>query len=145
MQCCVISPEHCRDKFRIDLFSNQLSNEKIARRVIRKHPTSVRHTFHIAKGEEKEFRILDGLSKDNVYSISEINSSSKWCSYHHSKSYDTIDCKAHINRSKPPTKCFNCNEDHFIKDWPKPKKLIQKIYSILTKPYTQHLAPMPKF
>ena len=105
MQCCGISPEHCRDKIKIDLFSYQLCNEKIARRVIRKHPKSVAHAFHIAK-EEKELRILDGLSKDNVYSISEINTSSNWGLYHHSKSYDTVDCKAHINRLKPPTKCL---------------------------------------
>ena len=76
----------------------------IARRVIRKHPKSVTHAFHIAKEEEKELRILDGLSKDNVYSASEINKSSKWCSYHHSKSHDTVDCKGYIIRSKLPTK-----------------------------------------
>ena len=66
MQCCSISPEHCKDKFKIDLFSYQLSNEEIARRAIRKHPKSVAHAFHIAEEEEKESRILDGLSKDNV-------------------------------------------------------------------------------
>ena len=77
MQCLGISPEHCRDKFKIDLFSYELSNEKIARRVIRKHPKSVAHAFKIAKEEEKELRILDGLSKDNVYSLSKINTSSK--------------------------------------------------------------------
>ena len=87
-----------------------------------KHPKSVSHAFHIAKEEEKELRILDGLSKDNVYSTLEINASSKWCSYHHSKSHNTVDCKAHINRSKPPAKCFNFNEDHFIKDCPKLKR-----------------------
>ena len=77
IQCWGISPEHCRDKFKIDLFSYQLCSEKIARRVIWKHPTSVEHAFHITKEEEKELRILYGLSKDNVYSISEINKSSK--------------------------------------------------------------------
>ena len=78
--------------------------------------------MYIAKEEEKELRILDGLSKQNVYSFLEINTSSKWSSYHHSKSNDTVDFKAHINRSKLPTKCFNCNEDHFVKDCPKPKR-----------------------
>ena len=79
------------------------------------------HALHIAK-EEKELRILDDISKDNVYSISEINTSSKWCAYHHSKSQDTVDCKAHINRSKLPTKCFKIDEDYFVKDCPKPKR-----------------------
>ena len=122
MQHCSISPEHCMDKFKIDLFSCQLSNEKIARRVIRKHPKSVANAFHIAKEEEKELRILDSLSKDNVYAIVEINTSSKWYSYHHSKSLHTVDCKAQINRSKPPTKCINCDEDHFLKDCSKPRR-----------------------
>ena len=56
MQCCHISPEHCRDKFKIDLFSYQVSNEKIARRVIRKHPKSVVHAFQIGKEEDKELK-----------------------------------------------------------------------------------------
>ena len=67
MQCCGIWPEHCRDKFKIHLFSCQLSNKKIAMWVIRKHPESVAHAFHIAKEEEIELRILDRLSEDNVY------------------------------------------------------------------------------
>ena len=100
------------------------------------------HDIHITKEEEKEIRILDGLPKDNVYSIVEINTGSRWCSYHHFESHDTVDCKAHINRSKPPTKCCNCNEDHFVKNCPKPKELAQKNLNILNKPYTQHLAPM---
>ena len=124
LQCCGISLECCRNKFKIDLFSYQLSNEKIARRDIRKHPKSVVHAFHVAKGEEKELRILDGLSKDVVYSVLEINTSSKWCSYHYSKSHNTVDCKAHINRSKLATKRFNYNEDHFIKACPKSKRTI---------------------
>ena len=41
MQCSHISPEHCRDKFKIDLFSYHLCNEKIVRSVIRKQPKSV--------------------------------------------------------------------------------------------------------
>ena len=80
------------------------------------------HAFHIAKDEEKELRISNGLPTVNVYSISEINTSSKWCLYHHPKSYNTEDCKTNINRSKLPTKCFNCDEDHFVKDFPKPKR-----------------------
>ena len=51
---------------------SKISNETIARRVIKKHPKSVAHVFHIAKEEEKGLRILDGLSKDNAYSITEI-------------------------------------------------------------------------
>ena len=121
MQFYGISPEHCRDKFEIDLFSYQLSNEKIDRRVIRKHPKSTADAFHIDLEEKKELRILDGLYKDNVYSIVEITTSSKWYSYHHSKSNDTVDCKAYINRSKPPTKLFNCDEDHFVKECHEPK------------------------
>ena len=29
MQCCGISPEHCRDKFKIDLFTCQLSKRNL--------------------------------------------------------------------------------------------------------------------
>ena len=65
------------------------------------------HAFYIAKEKEKELRILDGLSKDIVYSTLENSASSKWSLYHHSKSHDTVDCKAHINRSKLPPRCFN--------------------------------------
>ena len=122
LQCSVISPEHCRDKFKIDLFSYKLSIEKITRRVIRKHPKSVAHAFLITKEEEKNLRILDGLSKDNVYSILEIKTSPKWYSYYHFESHDTVDGKTHIKRSKPPTKCFNCDEYHYIKDCSTPKR-----------------------
>ena len=44
------------------------------------------------------------------------------CSYHHSKSHDTVDCKTHINRSQLPKICLNCDEYHFRKDCPKPKR-----------------------
>ena len=69
LQCCGISPEYCRNKFKTDLFFYQLSSEEIARRVIRKHPNSETHAFGSAKEEEKELRILHGLSKDNVYPV----------------------------------------------------------------------------
>ena len=58
--------------------------------------------------------------------ILDINTSLKWCSYHHSKLHNTSDWKAHINRSKPQTKCFNCDEDHFVCDCPKPKTNTEK-------------------
>ena len=45
----------------------------MAMRFIQKHPKMVAHAFHIAKEEEKEPLIIDRLSKDNVYPISEIN------------------------------------------------------------------------
>ena len=60
MKCCSVSPEHCRDKFKIDIFSYQISNEKIARRVMRKHLKSEAHAFHLAEEGEKELRFLDG-------------------------------------------------------------------------------------
>ena len=73
LQSCCISAKNCIDKLKIDLFSSQLLNEKIARRVIYKHHKTVPHAFHIAKEVEIEVLIKDHLSSDNVYHIAEIN------------------------------------------------------------------------
>ena len=34
---------------------------------------------------------------------------------------NTVECRVHLQRSKPKMQCYNCIEDHFIKDCPKPK------------------------
>ena len=58
LKCCDMRAEHCRDKLKIDLFSSQLSNEKIARRMIRKHSRMAAHAFYIAKEEKKNYKLL---------------------------------------------------------------------------------------
>ena len=54
-----------------------------------KAPKKVAHSFQIAKEEEKELVIIDGPSKDNIYTNSEINNSinAKWCSLYICGSY----------------------------------------------------------
>ena len=51
---CSIAAEEFKDRLKIDLFSTQLWNEKIAHRVIIKHPKIAANSFHIAKEEEKD-------------------------------------------------------------------------------------------
>ena len=68
-KCCGISAEECTDQLKLISFSNQLGNDKIACRVIKNHPKTAAHAFHIVKEEEKGLRIIHGLSKENVYPV----------------------------------------------------------------------------
>ena len=42
--------------------------------------------------------------------------------YSQSKTHDTVECRVHLQRSKSQIKCYNCGDDHFVKDCSKPKK-----------------------
>ena len=46
------------------------------------------HAIFIVKEEEKELRTIDGLSKDKVYPIVEIDG--KWCSFHKTSTHDSV-------------------------------------------------------
>ena len=77
-QVCSSSVEQCRNQLKLDLFSSQLLNEKIARGFIQNHAKTVACTFNIAKEEEKELLIIESISWDNIYPINEVVLQTRW-------------------------------------------------------------------
>ena len=103
------------------------------------------YAFHIAEEEEKELWIISRLSRDSVYSIPGIDSNSKLCSYHKSKTHNTVDYKTHVNRSKPITKYFICRDEDLAKDFPNSRNFNKDICPHSTTPYTWLLVLIPTF
>ena len=131
---------------------SQLFNDKVSQCVIKKHPNAVAHAFQIAKEEENELLTMDGLSQDKHNPVAEISTTNntypKWCSLFNFKSYNTIECRLHLQRSKAPIKCVDCGGNHLAKDCPKrpqtKKNLREKHLPTQTKPlaYIQHPSQM---
>ena len=98
---CEITVEQHQDKLKIDQFSWQLVNEKIARWVIRRHPKTIAHAFCIPKEGEKEL-LIDILfqRKHLTYSWNQLYNPN-WCSVDSSNSYNTVEYIVHLQRPEP--------------------------------------------
>ena len=101
-----ITPEQCRVRLILAIFSSQVLNDKITTHIIRKQ------LFKIVL-------IIDILSKEFNYTINEI--CKKHPLLHNLRTHYTMDCKLHIQRSTPHPICNNCGHNHFVTDCPKPK------------------------
>ena len=53
--------------------------------------------------EERELLVIDNFSKEINYPINDIsdNTPCQWCSIHNLKTENTMDCRLHIQRSRP--------------------------------------------
>ena len=140
-QCCGITAKDSRNQLKIDLFSIQIWNEKITYGVIIKLPKTAARAFHIVKEEEKELKIVDGLSNDDVQPIVEIGT--KWHTIHKTSTYDTVDCKLHMQSQNSTWPVTIAETNNLLKTAQGLENIIKKHHQIPTQQYILYSVQMP--
>ena len=102
----------CRDKIEIELLPSQLMNKKIARRGHMQTPgIGSTHILNCIKDKEKEkeLLLLNGLSKEDIYPLTEINFSQqqKWCLTCRTTTYITVNYIICLQIYKSNIQCHN--------------------------------------